>query len=95
MSLKELIEVARGDAPADLVLRNAQLVNVLSAEIYTTDVAIWNGQIVGLGPGYDAEEVVDLAGAYVAPGFIDGHIHIESTMLTPPALARVIVPHGT
>lgn len=95
MSLRELIEVARGDAPADLVLQNAQLVNVLSAEVYTTDVAIWHGQIVGLGPGYDAEESVDLAGAYVAPGFIDAHIHIESTMLTPPALARMVIPHGT
>lgn len=95
MSLEGLIEVARGDGPADLVLQNAQLVNVLSAEVYTTDVAIWDGRIVGVGPGYDAEEIVDLAGAYVSPGFIDGHIHIESTMLTPPALARVIVPHGT
>jgi len=95
MSLEELIEVARGDRPADLVLRNAQLVNVLSAEVYATDVAIWNGQIVGLGSGYDAQETVDLDGAYVAPGFIDGHIHIESTMLTPPALARMVIPHGT
>ncbi|MFQ5857171.1 MAG: adenine deaminase [Anaerolineae bacterium] len=95
MSLEELIEVARGDAPADLVLRNAQLVNVLSAEVYATDVAIWGGQIVGLGSDYDAVESVDLGGAYLAPGFIDAHIHIESTMLTPPELARVVIPHGT
>ncbi|MBS1251495.1 MAG: Adenine deaminase [Anaerolineales bacterium] len=95
MSLGKLIEVARGDAPADLVLRNAQVVNVLSAEVYTTDVAVWDGRIVGLGAGYAAEEELDLDGAHVAPGFIDAHIHIESTMLTPPELARVVVPHGT
>lgn len=95
MALQELIEVARGDAPADLVLQNARLVNVLSAEVYVTDVAIWRDQIVGLGPGYTAKETIDLEGAYVAPGFIDAHIHIESTMLTPPELARVVIPHGT
>lgn len=95
MSLRQLIEVARGDSPADLVLRNAQVVNVLSADIYATDVAVWNGQIAGLGSGYEAKEVVDLAGAHLAPGFIDAHVHIESTMLTPPELARAVMPHGT
>lgn len=95
MSLQGLIEVARGDVPADLVLRNARVVNVLSAEVYATDVAIWDGRIVGLGEGYSAEEEVDLDGAHVAPGFIDAHVHIESTMLTPPELARVVMPHGT
>lgn len=95
MALKELIEVARGDTPAHLLLQNAQVVNVLSAEIYTTDVAVWDGRVVGLGPGYQAREVVDLDGAYLAPGFIDAHIHIESTMLTPPELAHVVIPHGT
>ncbi len=95
MNRQRLIEVARGDAPADLLLRNARLVNVLSGEIHTTDVAVAGEWIVGLGEGYKARETVDLAGAYLAPGFIDAHMHIESTMLTPPELARVVLPHGT
>lgn len=93
--LPDLIAVARGDVPADLVLRNARLVNVLSAEVHAADIAIWDGWIAGVGSGYEGAEVVDLDDAYVAPGFIDAHIHIESTMLTPPELARVVVPHGT
>lgn len=95
MDRKTLIEIARGDAPADLLLTNAQVVNVLSGEIHRTDVAIAGEWIVGLGEGYEAKETVDLGGAFLAPGFIDAHMHIESTMLTPPELARVVLPHGT
>ena len=80
--------------PAELVFRNAHLVNVLSGEIYLENVAVDDGRVVGLGD-YDGKNVIDLAGAYLAPSFIDGHFHVESTMLTVPEFARAAVPHGT
>ncbi len=92
--LKEKLAVARGEKPADLVLKNAKVVNVLSAEIHDCDVAVSGGRIVGLGE-YDGREIIDLAGKYVAPSFIDGHIHVESSMLTLPQFARAVVPSGT
>lgn len=88
------LAVARGEIEADLLIQNVQLVNVLSGEIYREDVAVFDGRVVGFGP-YDAKEVVDAEGLYLAPGFIDGHIHFESTMLTLPEFARAVLPHGT
>ena len=88
------LAVARGEAPADLVIKNARLVNVLSGEIHETDVAVAEGVFVGFAGG-DAEQVIDADGAYLCPGFIDGHIHIESTLLSPPVFARAVAPHGT
>ena len=76
MELNDMLRVARGDAPADLVLRNARLVNVYSGEIYPTDVAIYNARIVGVGPGYAGQREIDLQGSYLAPGLIDAHVHI-------------------
>ncbi|MBU0671507.1 MAG: adenine deaminase [Candidatus Margulisbacteria bacterium] len=93
-SLKERISAARGEKPADLVLKNGQLVNVFSGEIYSADVAIAKGYIVGVGD-YAGEEEIDLNGRYITPGFIDSHLHIESTLLSPGELARAIVPKGT
>ncbi|UCC83352.1 MAG: adenine deaminase [Gemmatimonadota bacterium] len=90
----KLIEVARGDAPADLVLRNARLVNVRSGEIHDAEVAIYGGRIAGFGE-YEAAETIDLKGAYVCPGLIDAHVHIESSMVSVPEFARAIVPRGT
>jgi adenine deaminase len=90
----ELIRASRGVLPSDLLLRNAQLVNVFSGEVYTTDVAIWGGFVVGFGP-YEAEQSIDLDGLYLAPGFIDGHVHAESSMVEIPQLARAVVPRGT
>jgi adenine deaminase len=89
-----LIEVARGDAPADLVLRNARLVNVRSGEVHDADIAIYGGRIAGFG-AYDARETIDLDGRYVCPGLIDAHVHIESSMVTVPEFARAVVPRGT
>jgi adenine deaminase len=91
---RKLIEVARGDAPADTLLKNARLVNVLAGEVHDADVAIFAGRVAGFG-GYAAREVIDLRGAYVCPGFIDAHVHIESSMVTPPEFARAVVPRGT
>ena len=84
MSLAERIAAARGDIPAHLVLRNAQLVNVLSGEIHPTDIVVHQGYVVALAAGYSGEQEIDLKGRYVAPGFIDAHVHIESSLCTPP-----------
>jgi adenine deaminase len=94
--LQRRIQIARGQLPADLVLRNATLVNVCSGECYSADVAIADGLVVGVGdPGsYHGREERDLQGRWLAPGLIDGHMHIESTMLTLAEFARVVVPRG-
>jgi adenine deaminase len=92
--IQHKLRVARGEAPADLLFKNAQLVNVLSGEIHEADVAVDDGRVIGFG-NYDAKEIVDLAGAYLAPSLIDGHFHVESTMVTIPEFARAVVPHGT
>ena len=92
--LQQKLRIARGEAPAERLFKNGRLVNVLSGEIYRTDVAVDDGRVVGLGT-YEAKEVVDLAGAYLAPSLIDGHFHLESSMLTAREFARAVVPHGT
>lgn len=94
MILPHLLAVARGDQPADLVLRGGRLVNVMSGEVHRTDVAVVGGMIAGLGEGYAAREVLDLDGRFVAPGFIDAHVHIESSMVPPAEFARAVVPRG-
>ena len=93
MELAELIKLARGEEKADLLLRNARVVNVFSHEIIETNVAIAGDRIVGLGD-YQARETIDLKGRCVCPGFIDGHVHIESSMVTPAEFARAVVPRG-
>ncbi len=93
-SLQRLLEVARGDRPADLFLRNARLINTISHEIEEAGIAVFEGRIAGIGD-YDAKEVIDLRGGLLAPSLLDGHIHIESTLLTPPEFARAVVPLGT
>ncbi|HEY48477.1 MAG TPA: adenine deaminase [Dehalococcoidia bacterium] len=94
MSLEKLISVARGDATADLLLTNARIVNTFTAEIEDGNVAIHQGRIAGIGEYNQAKKVIDLRGRYVAPGLIDGHIHIESSLLHPAEYARAVVPRG-
>lgn len=94
MELQSLIRFARGESPAELLLANARVVNVLSGEIIPTNVAIVRSRIVGLGD-YEANEVLDLDGAFLAPGFIDAHVHIESSLVPPAEYARAVVPRGT
>lgn len=94
MELAQLIKIARGDEPADLLLKNGRVVNVFTGEIIKTDVAIVEAQIVGLGE-YEAHQTVDLDGRYIAPGLIDSHVHIESALVPPPEFARAVVPRGT
>jgi len=93
-NVEERIEVARGEKPADLVLKNARVVNVFSGDIHETNVAIFDGIIVGLGD-YAGRTFIDLGGKYVCPGFIDGHVHLESAMVIPSEFARAVVPLGT
>jgi adenine deaminase len=95
MTTPELLAAARGDRPADLVLSNARVVNVLSGEIEQTDVAVAGGVIVGIGPGYRGALELDLRGDYLLPGFIDAHVHIESSLVAPFEFARAVVPRGT
>src|SRR4030042_1687400 len=95
MSLRELISVARGQAPADLVLKNARIINTFVGEIEQANVAIFGGTIAGVGDYDEAKEIFDLQGAFLAPGFINGHTHIESSMLHPARYAQAVVPRGT
>lgn len=94
MEISELVRYARGDLPAERLLKNARVINVLSGEIVKTNIAIVHSRIIGLGD-YEAEEIIDLEDAYVAPGFIDAHVHIESAMTPPSEFARAVVPRGT
>lgn len=94
MSLAERIEMAAGKKPVDLLLKNGRLINVFSGEIHPASVAIHEGRVVGFGD-YDAIETVDLQGRFISPGFIDGHVHLESSMLSIPEFARNVVPAGT
>ena len=95
-ALQKQIEVARGDREAELLLKNGRVVNVFSGEIVETNLAIEGEMIAALGREYTAgREVIDLKGQYLVPGLIDAHLHIESTLLLPAELARVITPHGT
>lgn len=92
---EKIIKTAKGDIQADLVLKNAKIVNVLSEEIYEGDVAISDGVIAGVGNDYHGVEEIDVQGAYVSPSFIDGHVHLESSMLMPSEFAKMVVPSGT
>lgn len=94
MTLSDLVRRARGDEPVDLLLKNAQVVNVFAGEVHRADVAIAGPVIAGVGTGWEAREVVDLEGRYVAPGLIDAHVHIESALVPPREFARAVVPHG-
>lgn len=91
--LKSLIIKAKGEEKSELVLKNCNLVNVFTNEIIKTNVAIDNGKVVGIGD-YEGLEEIDLEGKYLVPGFIDSHVHIESSMSTPSQFARAIVPRG-
>ena len=94
--LKNTIAAAAGRIKADLVIKNCRIVNVLSGEIILGEVAIYDGKIIGMGATeYDGEKIFDAGGKYLAPGFIDGHIHIESSYISPEQLGRIIVPCGT
>jgi len=92
--LTGIIEVAQGKRPADLCVRGCRLVNIFSGQIETVDFAVQDGLIAGWG-NYSANKDIDAGGMYACPGFIDGHIHIESTMLSPAQFCAAVAPYGT
>lgn len=91
--LKKLIDTAAGRIPADVVIKNCKVVNVFSGKIVEGDIALCGDQIAGIGQ-YEGEKVIDAQGRYAAPGFIDSHIHIESSYVSPEEIGRLLVPHG-
>lgn len=91
---QERLAVARGDAPADLVFGGGKVVNLFNGSLEQVDVAVHRGRVVGLG-SYQGRRQVDLKGAYLCPAFMEGHIHVESSLLAPAELAKAMVPHGT
>ncbi|MEJ5364057.1 MAG: adenine deaminase [Desulfosoma sp.] len=93
-ALGELIEVARGRKVAQLCLRNVRIVNVCTGALQPGHLAVHGGRIAGWGD-YRGRCEMDLHGAFVAPGFIDGHLHLESTLLSPTEFAKAVLPHGT
>lgn len=89
------IDQARGLVPADLVIRNVQLLDVFSGQFIKTDLAVGNGRIVGIGEGYQGKQEIDGDGQYAVPGFIDSHVHIESSLMTPARFQEAVLPCGT
>ncbi|MFA7560483.1 MAG: adenine deaminase [Candidatus Izemoplasmatales bacterium] len=94
MNKTKLLKVAKGEIKADIVLKNAQLINVFTKDIESGNLAISDGIIIGVG-NYKGEIEYDYSGYFLAPGFIDGHVHIESSMLIPPYYAQAVLPRGT
>ena len=92
--LKRLIQAAQQLEEADLIIQNGTVVDVFSLETFEADVAIRDGRIVGIGTYPNGKQVVDATGKFILPGFIDGHIHIESTMVTPSQFSRALIKHG-
>lgn len=87
-------KLAKGDLTVDLVLKNCKIVNVFTHEIHEDDIAIDSGKIIGFGP-YEAKHTIDLEGKYVAPGLVDSHMHLESTLVTPQRLSEISIANGT
>ncbi len=94
-SRKHLIAVARGEKTADLVLKNAHYLNVFSSEWLDGDIAIAEGKIAGVGGSYEGLQNVDVSGKFIVPSFIDAHIHLESSIVSPREFAKIALIHGT
>ncbi len=91
--LKRRIAIANKQLPADLVIKNSQIIDVFNLDITNGDIAIADGQIVGIGQ-YEGKKVIDAKNQYICPAFIDGHVHLESSMVSPSEYAKVVLPHG-
>ncbi|MBI5043500.1 MAG: adenine deaminase [Nitrospirae bacterium] len=92
--LKNLTAAARGDISADLVIKNSKIVDLFNGRIIRADAAIYKDTIAGIG-SYNGKKIIDAKGCYLLPGFIDGHIHLESTMLSPLEFAKLCLSNGT
>lgn len=93
--LQRLLACARGDAPGDLLFKGGRIVNTASGEIHPANVLVADGVIAGVGDYTEAREVIDVAGLHLSPGFLDGHVHVESSMLTPRRFAEAVLSRGT
>src|SRR5436305_9054 len=97
-ALPRLLAVARGEEPADVLRRQARLVDVLAGEVRPAAIAVADGRVAAVagadGDGYRARREVDLGGLFVAPGFLDAHVHVESSLVPPAELSRAVVPRG-
>ncbi|MGM7703489.1 adenine deaminase [Pseudalkalibacillus sp. Hm43] len=91
--LKKRIAVASGQMPADTVIKNGRIIDVFNLEVIKGDIAIADGMFVGIG-SYEGKQIIDAENRYVCPSFIDGHVHIESSMVTPAEFSKVVLPHG-
>ncbi|UHA72444.1 adenine deaminase [Paenibacillus sp. 481] len=91
--LQQRLAASSKRKPADIVIRNGRIIDVFNLELIEGDIAITDGVIVGIG-NYEGQQIIDAAGRYISPAFIDAHVHIESSMVTPPEFARAVIPHG-
>ena len=94
-AFKRVSRVTLGKEPADLVLKGAKVIDVFTNEMHTADLAIKDGIIAGIGTYYEGREEIDMSGKYIMPGFIDSHLHLESTMVTPNELVTIAAGCGT
>jgi len=95
MEIQKIIQAAKGEEIADIVIKNANIINVLSGDIHRGDVAVMDGKIVGIGKDYKGHKEIDINGSYLSPSFLDGHVHLESSMLSPFEFAKAVIPSGT
>ncbi|MEI6399755.1 MAG: amidohydrolase family protein, partial [Pseudomonadota bacterium] len=93
--LKERLSSARGDQPASLVIRNSCWLDVFTGAWQTGDIAVFDGVIVGVQDSYEGLETIDAKGMWLVPGFIDAHVHVESSMMTPQRFVEAVLPRGT
>src|SRR6188768_642935 len=93
-ALTRMIMAGQGKVPADLVIKNVRLLDVITGAVTQTDIAIVGDRIVGTHASYDGKTVIDGAGRFAVPGFIDTHLHIESSLVTPFEFDRCVLPHG-
>lgn len=91
--LKKRIQVASKQIPADIVIKNGKIADVFNLEILHGDIAIADGVIAGIGE-YDGVNIIDAENKFIVPGFIDSHVHIESSMVTPKEFSKAVLPHG-
>jgi adenine deaminase len=91
--IKKFIQVANKNLLADVVVKNGQIIDVFNLRIIKGDLAIVDGMIVGIGE-YEGKQIIDAKNKYVCPSFIDSHVHIESSMITPYEFSKIVLPHG-
>ena len=95
MRIRDIIPVALGEKEADVLLKNSNIVNVFSGDIEEANIALYRKRIAGIGDYKKGKKIIDLKGAFIVPGLIDAHLHIESSMLSPREFARAVLPRGT